>query len=161
MSGKPDAKMYWTPSRYYNCVLSRYRYRLVGWPPDAFFGNLSDLRGGLHLFDELLFRWHHGILHWVTISDAEFCKLDKVHAIPGVPLPQMPRAGRNDLKKARFRPLTNPMSLPLRRPRLGPKSDKFVCEDLEAGSSCSADMVDEIEEEDIVPTVEDDPIEDW
>lgn len=47
------------------------------------------------------------------------------------------------------------------RLRLGLKLDKFVCEDLEVGSSCSVDMVDEIEEEDIVFMVEDDFIEDW
>ncbi|KAI0363045.1 hypothetical protein BV20DRAFT_959099, partial [Pilatotrama ljubarskyi] len=153
-------------------VVIRYRYKLVGWPLDIPFCNLSEIRGGMLPLCRLLALWNQNKLRFERATPADLANAARdpksVHPSPkhskqlappsastavvvaplalhpgdltilGLhptstrPSPAVlgarPRRQRNDVKKARARPVTNPDNHPPKRPRAGVKSAEYVLE---------------------------------
>ncbi|KAM5536393.1 hypothetical protein V8D89_009932 [Ganoderma adspersum] len=57
MSGIPGSKMRWTLKAYLKYVFLALRIKLVGWPPDIPFMNLSDITGQARL-SRITTLWH-------------------------------------------------------------------------------------------------------
>ncbi len=134
------ATMKWTPKGYAKGVVLRRRRKLSVWPvwADIPFANLSDIPGGEPIIEYLLNLWTTGMMRFVeaTETDVDLAKRRYMDVCPGVPLklPQ-PRCWgpftRNDLGKARRRPVTNPMGLPLKRKRVGAITPKLVLDEID------------------------------
>ena len=60
--------MYWTLEDYIESVVLQHGLKLVGWPPDISFQNLSNIRGGVSALTHLELRWESGILRFVRIT---------------------------------------------------------------------------------------------
>ena len=115
-------------SRY---VFRRYLLRLVGWPDNVLFANLSEVTGAERLL-RLLALLEQNVLNVVPVSVAEanIAMYNPLYAAPaplhlGIP----ENLGRNDLKKRRRRPVTNPTNRPYKRVRNGPKTPKEIVEE--------------------------------
>ena len=67
MTGDDEAGMYWTLEDYVESVVLQHGLKLVGWPPDIPFQNLSNIRGGVSALTHLELRWESGILRFVRI----------------------------------------------------------------------------------------------
>ncbi|KAL1941046.1 hypothetical protein VTO73DRAFT_7682 [Trametes versicolor] len=169
-SGVDGAHMRWTWPGFAKGVVGRYRCKLVGWPADVPFANLSALRGGVRPLLALRAAWDAGTLRFERATDAEVADPASVHPNPSPPPPgavselaapavvvaagvlhpgtlaamgvfptctrpteetvgKRERAQREDVKKARRRPKTNPHNRPLRRARPGVKSEPYVLEE--------------------------------
>ncbi|KAI1782085.1 hypothetical protein LXA43DRAFT_1069337 [Ganoderma leucocontextum] len=146
VSGHSTANMGWSEKRYALAVVVRCGQNLVGWPwyANIPFANPSDLVGGQPVLRFLIALWNAGILRFepATDEDIDLARRNARAVLPGAPPTR--RApfcwgpfGRNDIGLSRFRPVTNPLGLPLRHPRDGPKTPKLILDS-------------DIEEEDVV-----------
>lgn len=135
VSGVPHARMAYTIKGYCTRVVLRYSVKLVGWPDDIVFDNLSRVTGKERI-SRLLALWKSGIMRFVPITDAavlDAAMKDPLAVAPavlhrGIP----PKRHRSDLGKRHRRPKTNPLGLPSRYPRDGPKSAEVVTDEAEA-----------------------------
>ncbi|KAL1943689.1 hypothetical protein VTO73DRAFT_4134 [Trametes versicolor] len=149
----PKARMWWTDVHYANGVVLRGRHKLVGWPVEQGipFGNLSDVPGGKPVMHYLLSLWVSGTLRFEEAdeNDIDLARRKPSAVLPGVP-PELPaprcwkRCGRNDMGKARYRPVKNPLRKPLRRRKDGAISPKIIWES----------DVDDDEDEEVVSDME-------
>ena len=133
MSGDPNAKMHYSVLSYCRYVYRRYLLKLIGWPDDIIFTNLSGITG-MERIMRLLTLLEAGTMRFVPVSVAEanIALYNPLHAAPAALHRGLPeKLGRNDIKKRRYRPVTNPTNRPYRRVRNGPKTPKHV-EDSEA-----------------------------
>ncbi|KAI1782369.1 hypothetical protein LXA43DRAFT_1051502 [Ganoderma leucocontextum] len=135
VSGKPKAKMGWSEKGYALGVVVRCKQNLLGWPwyANIPFANPSDIVGGQPVLCFLLSLWHAGILRFETASDEDIdlARRNARAVLPGAPPTRPPPFcwgpfGRNDIGLGRLRPVTNPLGLPLRHPRNGPKTPKLI-----------------------------------
>lgn len=128
LSGELKARMWWTFDRYYKFVYLRYGLKLVGWPEEVIWRNLSDITG-LARMSMLLELWQEGKLRFEPVTQAErdAAVLEPWRAAPA---PRYfctpPKLGRSDMKTRRHRPKKNPLGKPGRYVRKGPKSAKWV-----------------------------------
>ena len=120
--------MRYTVKAFWKDVYIRYGIELLGWPPDIVFTNLSAITG-LKQISRLLELWESGKMHFARVSAAQLAAAESnpLLCAPG-PLNYgiPPRRPRNDIKKHRHRPKTNPLGLPGRYVRDGPKSTRRV-----------------------------------
>ncbi|RDX45704.1 hypothetical protein OH76DRAFT_1420583 [Lentinus brumalis] len=134
--GVPDACMRWTLKSYHVNVYVGLGYELIGWPPEIPFTNLSDITGyeRIHL---LLSRWKTGKMYFARLPEARRLEAEN-HADPlkTAPAPLhfgvKQRQSRSDVKKRRHRPKTNPLNLPTRFVRDGPKSARWVSDEADS-----------------------------
>ena len=115
-------------SRY---VFRRYLLRLVGWPDDVLFANLSEVTGAERLL-RLLALLEENVLDFVPVgvAEANMAMYNPLYAAPAALHHGIPeKLGRNDVKKRRQRPVTNPMNRPYKRVRNDPKTPKRWEED--------------------------------
>ncbi|TBU51098.1 hypothetical protein BD310DRAFT_774055, partial [Dichomitus squalens] len=136
LSGFTRAEMRWTLDAYLERVFYSLGFKLVGWPPDVPFANLSNFHG-LPLIKHIRSQWTSGVMHFAPVTDAdrENARRDRLSAAPGslshdVRTP----SSRSDIKARRDRPKTNPENLPYRHVRNGPKSAKEVSAEAEAAA---------------------------
>lgn len=127
--GDPDAAPSYVIEDYAEFTVIGQGYKIEGWPSSIPFRNASEIRGGCAVLKELLALWKAKKIKFVPAT-----QLDKLNAAldptlvapaPGF-LHRKPYGGRNDIGRSRYRPKTKPDGGPLRRPKDGPKSDKFV-----------------------------------
>ena len=114
---------------YIDSVVLQHGYKLVGWPRDVVFQNLSDIYGGMSTLTYLESLWKSGDLKFVPITEDEriAAGLDAKLLAPAPHCAHRKRpGGRADIGRARYRYKTNPHNLPLRRPKNGPKTPKRV-----------------------------------
>lgn len=127
--------MAYSIKRYCTGVVLRYHVKLVGWPDDIVFDNLSRVTGKERIL-RLLELWKSGAMCFVLITDP--AELDAARRDPLLVAPAVlhrgipPKRYRSDLGKRRRRPKSNPNNLPPRHPRDGPKSAETVTDEAEA-----------------------------
>ncbi|KAI0738495.1 hypothetical protein C8Q80DRAFT_1275483 [Daedaleopsis nitida] len=117
VSGVPDATMRWTLETYVTDIVVGCGVELLGFPPTYTFGNLSITATGLARINHLIALWESGVMHFSRVpllADEEST------------------GGRPDIKRRRNRWKTNPLGLPGRYKRKGPKSAAFVSQEVEA-----------------------------
>ncbi|KAI0349182.1 hypothetical protein OH77DRAFT_1432293 [Trametes cingulata] len=150
LTNNPKARMWWTAVHYAKGVVLRGRHKLIGWPTAAGipFANLSDIPGGQPIMQYLLDRWADGTIRFVPANDIDIdlARRNPKAILPGVP-PVLPAPrhwgpyGRNDIGKARHRPVTNPKGWPLRRRKDGAISPKLILDsDMEDDEELSSDV---------------------
>ncbi|KAI0688482.1 hypothetical protein C8T65DRAFT_589475 [Cerioporus squamosus] len=153
-SGNPDACMRWTLESYHRNVYVGLGYELIGWPPSVPFTNLSDITG-YERIASLLSRWKTGKMYFARIPEARRrAAEDTSDPLRTAPAPLhfgvKPRQSRSDVKKQRYRPKTNPLNLPGRFVRDGPKSARWVSEDADSmptGIELEDDPIEQFEDE--------------
>ena len=121
--------MFWTLEDYIESVVLQHGYKLIGWPRDIPFKNLSDVEGGTSILTRLGNLWDYGDLKFVPITEDEriAASFDAKNLAPAPLCVHRKRpGGREDIGRARYRYKTNPYNLPLRRPKNGPKTPKRV-----------------------------------
>ena len=169
---KPGARMGYTPTRYASAVVARGHGELKHWPGpgagDIPFGDPSAIPGGIPVLEHLVDLCERGIIHFAA-ADAEHINLARrnpLAVLPGKPVKprkfqQWGRFPRNDLGRARARPVTNPFGLPLKKRWLvGAITPKLILD--EADEEWEDEVLSEIEEwEDVDALPESDPIEEW
>ncbi|KAM5529988.1 hypothetical protein V8D89_016297 [Ganoderma adspersum] len=125
LTGNPVARMRWSKKGYALGVVVRGQHHLRSWP--------TAIPGGQSTMRFLLALWAVGILRFepATAEDIDLARRNPDAVLPGVP-PAL-RApfcwgpfGRNDIGLGRLRPKTNPLGLPLRHPKTGPKTAKLL-----------------------------------
>ena len=124
--------MFWTLEDYIKSVVLQHGYKLVGWPRDVPFMNLSDVHGGVSMLISLEHLWDSGDIKFVPITEDEriAASSDAKRLAPARHCAHRKRpGGREDIGRARYRYKTNPHNLPLRRPKKGPKTPKRVPDD--------------------------------
>ncbi|KAI0738616.1 hypothetical protein C8Q80DRAFT_1358078 [Daedaleopsis nitida] len=135
ISGVPDATMHWTLETYVADIFVGYGVELLGFPPTYTFGNLSVTATGLARINHLIALWESGVMHFARVSD-ERRRAAAENPLLAAPVPLLAdeesTGGRPDIKKRRRRPVTNPLGLPGRYERNGPKSAPFVSQEVEA-----------------------------
>ncbi|KAH9853264.1 hypothetical protein C2E23DRAFT_728919 [Lenzites betulinus] len=135
------ATMAYTVKNYCKKVVLRYRVKLVGWPDDIMFDNLSRITGKARV-SRLLRLWMSGEMCFVPILDS--AELDAARRDPLAVAPALmhrglpPKRSRRDLGRRRHRPVSNPGNLPSRYSRNGPKSAEVVTEEAEARAEAAA-----------------------
>ncbi|KAM5538897.1 hypothetical protein V8D89_007437 [Ganoderma adspersum] len=129
LSGISGRKMRWTLGAYYKHVFLALRIKLVGWPPDVPFMNLSDITG-LARISRIAALWESGEMHFEHVTDEEYlAALNSPCSCTPSPLHFgfAPDLGRSDIKKRKYRPKTDPLDLRRGRyVRNGPKSARWV-----------------------------------
>nr|VWO95418.1 F-box and WD domain protein [Ganoderma boninense] len=151
LTGNPKAKMGWSKKAYAFGVVVRGGHHLRSWPTYANipFADPSAIPGGQPAIRFLLALWDVGILRFepATTEERDLARRNPDAVLPGIP--PMLRApfcwgpfGRNDIGLGRLRPKTNPLSLPLRHPKNGPKTPKLVLD-----SDADDDEISETEAE--------------
>ena len=152
LSGNPKAKMCWTVREFRRKIFGRYGLTLVGWPYDKFV-NLSEITG-LMKIKWLTSLWDSGAMRLERLSDvvAQSRCTDSPAPPTILDMKDTPRQQRKDIKSRHPRPKTNPLNLPYRYERNGPKSARWVSDEAEAeaGAEMGAGM-----------ELEDDPIEQY
>ncbi len=137
-TGDPRARMRYSDDGYALGIVKRRRLKLLGWPwyLDIPFGNLSHIGGGQTSLAFLLALFNAGVLRFepATDEEVELAGRNWTAVLPGSPPMRPPpfcwrKMGRNDMGQTRERPVTNPLGLPLRRERNGPKSAKLILDD--------------------------------
>lgn len=135
VSGVPGARMAYTIKGYCKGVVLRYLVKLIGWPDDIVFDNLSRVTGKERI-SRLLALWKSGAMRFVPITDA--AELDAAMRDPLAVAPAVlhrgipPKRRRSDQGKRRRRPKSNPNNLPPRHPRDGLKSAETITDEVEA-----------------------------
>ncbi|KAM5531125.1 hypothetical protein V8D89_013083 [Ganoderma adspersum] len=129
VTGDDEAGMYWTLEDYIESVVLQHGVKLVGWPPDIPFRNLSNIPGGVSVLTHLEHRWESGILKFVRITEDER-RAASLHPELLAPAPKYAKrkqpGSREDIGRGRYRYKTNPYNLALRHPKTGPKTPKYV-----------------------------------
>ena len=172
--------MRWEALEYVLYVYLRLRVKLVGWPSDLVFTNLSSRAlTGLGCLSRLVALWDAGALRLERVSDAEYAAAlaDPCACVPG-PLHAGFREdfGRSDVGKRKHRPKSDPLGVRRGRyVREGPKSARVVSEEAERmagieGRELVEDPIMEFEFEagesskegrGVGEELEEDPIEEW
>ncbi|PIL32921.1 hypothetical protein GSI_05039 [Ganoderma sinense ZZ0214-1] len=135
MSGRSTASMSWTLRAYLKNVFFLLGIKLI-WVPDILFTNLSNLTG-LAVIMRIFSLWRSGAIRfeWVTAAEREAAMRDPLSAAPGPLHLGMPaRFIRSDIGARQERPVTNPLGLPYRYERNGPKSERVVSDSAEAAA---------------------------
>ena len=127
--------MGWSKKAYAFGVVVRSGHHLRSWPTYANipFADPSAIPGGQPTMRFLLALWDVGILRFepATAEEIDLARRNPDAVLPGAP-PALPAPfcwgpfGRNDIGLGRPRPKTNPLGLPLRRPKNGPKTPKLL-----------------------------------
>ncbi|KAM5545550.1 hypothetical protein V8D89_000588 [Ganoderma adspersum] len=129
LTGDHEACMHWSLAQYCKRIFIKYRLRLVGWPHDIVFTNLSDVTGSERIL-RLFALWESGVLRFVPVDDdeVEAARRNPLTAAPGPLHLGLPRGwGRNDIGKRRRRPITDPDGThTYRYVRDGPKTPRVV-----------------------------------
>ncbi len=133
--------MRWTLKPYRLYVYLALRLKLVGWPPDIPFMNLSNI-SGYERISRIAGLWASGAMHFAPVTDEEYLAALKtpLTCAPG-PLHHgfAPYLGRSDIKKRKYRPKKDPLDLRQdRRVRNGPKSARWVSQMAERRAESSA-----------------------
>ncbi|EIW51156.1 uncharacterized protein TRAVEDRAFT_54838 [Trametes versicolor FP-101664 SS1] len=68
VSSVAGAQMAYTAKRYCTTIVLQYRIKLVGWPDDIVFDDLSRIAGGERI-SRLLALWKSGSMHFVPLTD--------------------------------------------------------------------------------------------
>ncbi|KAI0738490.1 hypothetical protein C8Q80DRAFT_1124672 [Daedaleopsis nitida] len=135
VSGVPDATMRWTLETYVTDIVVGCGVELLGFPPTYTFGNLSITATGLARINHLIALWESGVMHFSRVSDERRCAAAE-NPLLAAPSPLLAdeesTGGRPDIKRRRNRWKTNPLGLPGRYKRKGPKSAAFVSQEVEA-----------------------------
>ncbi|KAH9849318.1 hypothetical protein C2E23DRAFT_784308 [Lenzites betulinus] len=158
VSGRADAKMWWTFEQYYTKTYLGAGIKLIGWPGCFVWQNLSGITG----YERIAFlyqRWKKGKMGFAPVTAAERAAAlaDPTQAAPAARcIHTPPKLGRSDLKAHKRRPKTNPEGRPHRYTRNGPKSQKYVSQAAEARAS--APMEDPMEEDTIESWADNDPV---
>ncbi|TBU36882.1 hypothetical protein BD309DRAFT_975054 [Dichomitus squalens] len=129
LSGDPKAGMFWTFEDYIESVVLKHGHKLIGWPCDIPFGNLSYVHGGVDVLTRLDTLWTSGALKFIPITEDEriAASVDPYQLAPAPKCAhRKSQGGREDIGCARPRPKTNPYNLALRHPKNGPKTPKYV-----------------------------------
>ncbi|EIW60798.1 uncharacterized protein TRAVEDRAFT_46039 [Trametes versicolor FP-101664 SS1] len=155
------ATMHWSGLRFRDYVFLKYRVKLVGWPEDIEFTNMSNLRDmPTEKVRTLLAYWEAGWMFWAAATDGELlaARESVYNALPGplFPNPEAPRGQRCDVGRHRARPVTNPGWMWGQRfERNGPKSGREVADEwlwdeaVSAGlGAAGTDATEEIEDTD-------------
>ncbi|KAL1950296.1 hypothetical protein VTO73DRAFT_5420 [Trametes versicolor] len=135
VSGILHAQMAYSIKRYSTRVVLQCHAKLIGWPDDIVFDNLSRITGKERI-SRLLELWKSGAMRFVPITDP--AELDAARKDPLLVTPALLHRGiplkrhRCDLGKRRRRPKSNPDDLPSRHSRDGPKSAEMVTDEAEA-----------------------------
>ena len=129
MSGIPGQKMRWTLKGYWKYIYLALRLKLIGWPHDIPFMNLSDITGFARI-SRIATLWDSGRMYFAPVSDEEYLAALK-NPVSCSPSPLhfgfAPDLGRCDIKKRKYRPKTDPLNLRKGRYiRNGPKSARWV-----------------------------------
>jgi hypothetical protein len=74
-TGEPTAEMKW--KNYWRDIVRKHQVVVTGWPEEIPFANLSDFSNSLTTLESLLRKWECGTIHWKSISNDEFTRLDK------------------------------------------------------------------------------------
>ncbi|PIL33140.1 hypothetical protein GSI_04589 [Ganoderma sinense ZZ0214-1] len=151
LTGNSKAKMGWSKKAYALGVVVRGGHHLRSWPTYANipFADPSAIPGGQPTMRFLLALWDAGILRFepATPEEIDLARRNPDAVCPGIP-PVRPAPfcwgpfGRNDIGLGRHRPKTNPLGLPLRHPKNGPKTAKLVLD-----SDAEDDEISEAEAE--------------
>ncbi|TBU31949.1 hypothetical protein BD311DRAFT_716084 [Dichomitus squalens] len=135
ISGVSGAEMRWTLSAYLEHIFFKLGIKLI-WPPGLLFANLSQHSGILRI-TRVKMLWESGVIRFAPVTDADRMAAlqNPLSAAPG-PLHHGLRKsyGRSDIKARRNCPKTNPLNLPYRYERHGPKSAKIVSARAEAAA---------------------------
>ncbi|KAI0324761.1 hypothetical protein GY45DRAFT_1340572 [Cubamyces sp. BRFM 1775] len=122
------AKMWWTMHAYHQYVYMRRRARLVGWPSDVRFADLSTLKKPT--LETLHRRWRRRALRFERITEAEAFANSRhpERVVPGAECDEgICHQGRDDIKKSRFDKETGLPVSSRRKLRLkGATSNKLV-----------------------------------
>lgn len=120
--------MFWTLDGYFKNVYLAHNLKLVGWPEELIWRNLSYITSFKRI-SFLVKLWNEGDLRFEPVSPIErqAALLDYRKAAPAPRyFTAPPKLGRSDLKARKHRPKKNPLGLPGRYVRKGPKSAKWV-----------------------------------
>lgn len=172
--------MSYTPVGYTNAVVLHGKGEIAGWPGDKGipFGDPSAILGGVPIIEYLVDLCKRGVIRFVPVSAERIAlaKRDPFAVLPAEPVEprkfqQWGRLPRNDLGKARARPKTNPLGLPLTKKwqTIGAITPKLVLDELDVAEEVESDIDTDVETEveegagessgDVPP--ESDPIEQW
>ncbi|KAI0349998.1 hypothetical protein OH77DRAFT_1431485 [Trametes cingulata] len=102
LTGDKSAAMRWTMLAYHQYVYVRRRAKLVGWPKDIPFTNLSSLNKPVLL--ALLRRWRKGALRFLPVTETELMENARHPELvsPGMCSHGPPLVCRDDIKCSRF-----------------------------------------------------------
>ena len=141
--------MCWTVREFRRKIFAPYGLTLVGWPYGQFV-NLSKVTG-LVKIKHLAFLWDSGAMRLERMSDILACSRREGTSPPPtvLDLKDTPRQQREDIKRRRWRPKTNPLNLPYRHERNGPKSARWVSADAEAEAEAGTRAGMELEDDPI------------
>ena len=181
MSGIPGQKMRWTLKGYWKYIYLALRLKLIGWPHDIPFMNLSDITGFARI-SRIATLWDSGQMYFAPVSDEEYLTaLENPVSCSPSPLHFgfAPDLGRCDIKKRKYRPKTDPLNVRKGRyVRNGPKSARWVSQMAERraeGGELSSDPITSFSDEEGSAKrgrrlrrlqargveLEEDPIEEW
>lgn len=90
VTGIPDAKMAYVIKRYCTDVVLRYYVKLVGWPDDIVFDDLSRITGKERI-SRLLELWKSGSMRFVPVTDS--AELDAARRDPLLVAPALLHRG--------------------------------------------------------------------
>ncbi|OSC96577.1 hypothetical protein PYCCODRAFT_1377310 [Trametes coccinea BRFM310] len=144
ITSDPRATMHWTRWTFFRFVFLAYGVKLVGWPQEIPFVNLSHKSMTSTNIRALLDAWASGQMRWVEATPRELLAADhdSRNACPGprfrVQAPHPP-GGRNDIGKRRERPTIDSAKFPPRYVRDGPKSRRYIDSDEEKDDIEDAD----------------------
>ncbi|KAI0362938.1 hypothetical protein BV20DRAFT_290663 [Pilatotrama ljubarskyi] len=166
-TGDPRAAMFWTPELFRDKVFLTYGVKLVNWPLDIEFTNISKMVNPTGKVRALLDAWAAPAcrMRWAPISQDELIAgtFDVRSACPGPHFQDpIPKGGRNDIGKRRARATDlEPEKYPCRHVRDGPKSARYISEEqdgevsrsgalagggMERGTEADGEELEEMEE---------------
>ncbi|PIL24465.1 hypothetical protein GSI_14219 [Ganoderma sinense ZZ0214-1] len=140
LSGRADVRMRWSLKEYLDDIFFGLGIRFT-WVRYLLFTNLSK-HTGLDVILHITSLWETGVIHFARVTDAEreAALRDPLSAAPGplhLGLPEW--YGRSDIKARRYRWKKNPLNLPGRYERNGPKSAKTVSAEAEAAADAEVE----------------------
>ncbi|KAI0349202.1 hypothetical protein OH77DRAFT_1432269 [Trametes cingulata] len=125
--------MFWTPQLFRDEVFLAYGVKLVNWPLDVEFTNISNMLKPTGKVRKLLRAWEQGRMRWAWISQDEHIAgiFDVRSACPGPHFQTpIPKGGRNDIGKRRARATdAEPEKYPRRYMRNGAKSLRYISDE--------------------------------
>ncbi|KAH7904676.1 hypothetical protein BJ138DRAFT_1236291, partial [Hygrophoropsis aurantiaca] len=103
VSGMPRATMSW--KYHFTNVVERYKVKLVGWPDNVPFTNLSEASSAIHVLESLHRKLESGVIHWESIDDGELACLRNEYnqKIANGEITEPSRCTRSDKNKKRTR----------------------------------------------------------
>ncbi|PIL34741.1 hypothetical protein GSI_03522 [Ganoderma sinense ZZ0214-1] len=127
-----EAGMYWMVEDYIESVVLQHGLKLVGWPPDIPFQNLSNIRGGVSALMHLEYRWESGILRFAQMMEDEHltASVNTEHLAPAPKFQVHASQGSGWLRGHRPCVLVpvhdKPVQLRARHPKTGPMTPKYI-----------------------------------